>query len=277
MLLRKFLSLVLCFLATATFVAAQNNAGKQEKKDKQDNQEKQKAPTFDIKNPTAEQLAEITILAYGGRPVLTQIRKTEVETGRTTRPNAEGKTDEATYERRVMRGETLEKDRVRINQRVPQAEYALIYDGAKTFGIINTTTFTPREEADRAFQAQMFHSLDSLLRYKENGSTLKLAGKDKTMNVEYFMLDVTDKQGRTTRFNISAKLFRVSSLEYSLPLTAGAQPTKFIRRFYDYRPAQGTLVSYRSVLFADGKQVEETNVLTVTFGTKIDGAQFQAE
>ena len=274
MQLRKFLSLVFCFLATAALVAAQNNAGKQDKQDKQD---KQKTPTFDIKNPNAEQLAELTIFAYGGRPVLTQIRKTEVETGRTTRPNAEGKTDEATYERRVMRGETLEKDRVRVNQRVPQAEYALIYDGAKTFGIINTTTFTPREEADRAFQAQMFHSLDALLRYKENGSTLKLAGKEKNMNVEYFMLDVTDKQGRTTRYNISAKLFRVSSLEYSLPLTAGAQPTKFVRRFYDYRPAQGTLVPYRSVLFADGKQIEETNVLTVTFGSKIDDAQFQAE
>jgi hypothetical protein len=280
-LLRKFLSTFLCGFAVAgaLVVSAQNQpAGKnQEKKEKQ---EKPKPVAFDIKNPTAEQVAELAIYAYGGaggRNTLGQIRKTEIETGQTARVNAEGKSDDSNYERRIVRGATLDKDRVRFSVRVPQTEYALIYDTSKIFGVINNTTFTPRTDAERAFQAQMFHSIDTLLRYKENGSTLKLAGKDKNMTVEFFILDVTDKQGNTTRFNVSAKTFRVQSLEYTMALSEATTPTKFIRRFYDYRFAQGTLVPYRSVLYADGKQLEETNVLTVTYGTKIDDNQFQAE
>jgi hypothetical protein len=283
-LLRKFLSsfLVLSGFAATGFVAdasAQNQPKTQEKQEKKEKQEKPKPISFDIKNPTAEQVAELAIYAYGGfggRNTLAQIRKTEVETGQIRRFGEDGKADESNYERRILRGASLDKDRVRINQKTPQAEYALIYDTAKTFGLINNTTFTPRTEADRAFQAQMFHSIDALLRYKENGSTLNLAGKDKSMSVEYFILDVTDKQGHATRYNISAKTFRVQSLEYTMALSEAASPTKFVRRFYDYRFAQGTLVPYRSVLYADGKQLEETNVLTVTYGTKIDEAQFQA-
>jgi hypothetical protein len=282
-LLRKFLSsfLVLSGFAATGFVAdasAQNQPKNQEKQEKKEKQEKPKPISIDIKNPTAEQVAELAVYAYGGfggRNTLAQIRKTEVETGLIRRFGADGKADESNYERRIMRGATLDKDRVRVNQKTP-TEYALIYDTAKTFGVINNTTFTPRTDADRAFQAQMFHSIDALLRYKENGSTLNLAGKDKSMSVEYFILDVTDKQGHATRYNISAKTFRVQSLEYTMALSESGAPTKFVRRFYDYRFAQGTLVPYRSVLYADGKQLEETNVLTVTYGTKIDEAQFQA-
>lgn len=285
MLLRSIFSLflILCGFAVAGagFASAQEQqTANQQKQEKKDNKEKPKPVQIDLKNPTAEQVAELATYAYGGlagRITLTQIRKTEVETGQLIRFAADGKTDESNYERRIMRGATLDKDRVRINQRTPQAEYALIYDTQKTFGIINNTTFTPRTEADRAFQAQIFHGLDALLRYKENGSALKLDGKDKQMNVEYFKLDVTDKQGNTTRFNISAKTFRVQSLEYTKSLTEAGAPVRFVRKFYDYRFAQGTLVPYRSVLFADGKQIEETNVLTVTYGTRIDEAQFQAE
>ena len=271
MLLRKILSLFLCFLTATTIAGAQNGQEKQEKNNKQ------KPQAFDFKNPTAEQLAEIVILAYGGRNILSQIRKTEVETGQIRRFGADGKSEDSSYERRIMRGESLDKDRVRVQMRVPQAEYALIYNTEKTFGVINETTFTPREEADNSFKAGIFHGLDALLRYKENGSTLNLAGKDKNMNVEYFKLDVTDKQGRKTRFNISAKLFRVSSLEYAMPMAASANATKFVRKFYDYRNAQGTLVPFRSVLYADNRQIEETNVLTVIYGTKLEETQFQTE
>jgi hypothetical protein len=278
-LLRKFLFLTVtafCGLTALVSVSAQQAQEKQDRK----SEKKQTALDGKNQNYTAEQVAETVLFAYGGaggRNTLSQIRKTEIETGRSTRIAADGKPEDSTYEKRIMRGESQEKDRVRINQKLPQAEYALIYDAAKTFGIINNATFTPREEADRNFQAQIFHGLDALLRYKENGSTLKLIGKNKNMNVEYYVLDVTDKQNRTTRFNISAKFFRVHSLEYSLALTEGGTPVKFVRKFYDYRGAQGTLVPYRSVLQADGKQIEETNILTVTFGTKIDENQFQAE
>ena len=40
---------------------------------------------------------------------------------------------------------------------------------------------------------------------------------------------------------------------------------------------QGTLVPYRSVLYAGDRQVEESQVLTVTFGVKTEDSVFAAE
>jgi hypothetical protein len=48
-----------------------------------------------------------------------------------------------------------------------------------------------------------------------------------------------------------------------------------MRRFYDYRYAQGTLVPFRSVLFEDGKQSQETHVSTITYGVKLDESLFK--
>jgi hypothetical protein len=84
------------------------------------------------------------------------------------------------------------------------------------------------------------------------------------------VVDVTDKQERKTRFYVSAKSFRVLMLTYE---EAGV---KYRRKFYDYNYAQGTLVPFRSVLWADDKQVEETEIGTITFGQKVDEGLFSA-
>ena len=76
------------------------------------------------------------------------------------------------------------------------------------------------------------------MRYKENGSTLELAGHEKLMGVDYFFIDVTDKAGRKTRFYVSSKTYRVMMLEYE------EDGVKYRRRFYNYNYAQGTLVPY---------------------------------
>jgi hypothetical protein len=49
-----------------------------------------------------------------------------------------------------------------------------------------------------------------------------------------------------------------------------------VRKFFDYRYAQSTLVPYRSVLEENGKQTLETRILTVTFGIKIDDSVFKS-
>jgi hypothetical protein len=54
-----------------------------------------------------------------------------------------------------------------------------------------------------------------------------------------------------------------------------SENVKFKRKFYDYNYAQGTLVPYRSVLWANDREVEETEVGTVTFGQKIEETLFR--
>lgn len=224
---------------------------------------------------TAEQVAESTIFIYGTRPVLEQIRRNGVERGRITRMTTDGRTEEATYERRFIRGENSEKDKVRLDQKMPTMEYSLIYGEGKLWGIINGTAFTPRQDTTKTFISQHRHSLDTLLRYKENGATLNLVGKEKMKGLELYVLDLIDKEKQTTRYYISTRTLHVLWLEYEEAPSPGAAPVKYTRKFFDQRYAQSTLIPYRTVLLEDGKQTQESRIMNVTFGIKLDDSLFK--
>ena len=224
-----------------------------------------------LANPTAETIAETALFVYalaGGRPALEQIRKTTIERGKTSVLNAEGKMETASYSKWVIRGASLEKEKFRYDQEFPRVRFSLILDKDQTFGIFNDQRFAPTDDASKAFHNQIYRGLDGLLRYKENGSKIELAGKETVLGVEYHKIDVTDKAGRKTRYFVSAKRFRVMMLEYE------ENGKKYRRKFYDYNYAQGTLVPYRTVLFEDDKIIEETNIGTITFGQKVDELLF---
>jgi hypothetical protein len=222
-------------------------------------------------NFTAEQIVESAIVVYafpGGRPVLDQIRKTTFERGKTLVVNAEGKTESASYQKWVIRGASLGKEKLRLDQEFPGVRYSMIQNEEKIFGVFNDSVFAPREDASKSFQNQIYRGLDGFLRYKENESTIALAGKEKFLGVEYYMIDVTDKQARKTRYYVSVKRFRVMMLEYE------EDGRKFRRKFYNYNYAQGTLVPYRTVLYEGDKVLEDTEIGTITFGQKVDESLF---
>jgi hypothetical protein len=227
---------------------------------------------------TAEQIAESAIYIYGTRPLLAQIRRNGIERGRVCKPTCDlpGKAEEATYERRFVRGESQDKDKVRLDQKMPTLEYSLIYGSGRLWGIINGASFTPRQDAASTFLSQHRHSIDTLLRYKENGSTLTLVGREKLKGIDLYVLDVLDKDKQTTRYYISVKTLHVLWLEYDEATAAGFTPVKYSRKFLDYRYAQGTLVPYRNLLLEEGKQTQETRILTVTYGIKLDDALFKS-
>ena len=232
----------------------------------------------DPKAPTAMQIAETVIALAGngmGRAVLDQIRRNGIEHGRLTRITEDGKAEEVRYDLRFVRGEKFEKDKVRLDSKTPRGEYALVYGEGRVFGIINGSPFIPRADAMADFLAQRTHSIDALLRYKENESKLSSAGKDKQQGVDVFVIDMTDTANRRTRYFISAKTFRVLWLEYEETPPDAASAVKYIKRFYDYRPVQNTWVPYRTVLLEDGKQTLETHILTVTYGVKMEDSLFQ--
>ncbi len=277
--LKSFLLLAVLILTGLTAVSAQDaSTGKTPKKEKQNDKQQsadqsKNANKGVLKNANAEQVAESTILVYGnfgGRKNLNQIRKTTVERGKISLLNAEGKTEQANYERFVLRADNLEKERIRLNQEFSGSRYALIYSDNKIFGLYNDAVFAPREDVSKAFENQIWHGLETLLRYKENESKLELAANEKISGIDLYVLDVTDKQNRKTRFYISTKSLRVMMLEYA------EGDTKYRRRFYDYNVAQGTLVPYRTVLWANDKQIEETEIQTISFGQKVGEDVFQA-
>ena len=222
----------------------------------------------------ADQVVEAAIIfayAYpGGRPTLNQIRKTTLERGRATYTAADGKIDQATYQRFVIRAETLDKEKIRLDQEFPNARYSLVFAEEKIYGIFNNSVFAPRDDAAKGFENQIIHGIESLLRYKEDQAKLEMTTREKIMGVDYYVIDLTDKKDRKTRYYISAKSFRIMMLTYE---DGGV---KYKRKFYDYNNAQGTLVPYRTVLWANDKIVEETDIGTITYGQKVDEELFKA-
>lgn len=256
--------------------------GQQETKKQDTKQDNKQEPKADVRQNgngkdtkfTAEQIVESVILIYGTRPGLEQIRRNGVEHGKITRTNTEGAVEESEYERRFVRGENLDKDKIRLDQKLPTMEYSLIFGDGKLWGIINGAAFTPRQDATTSFISQHHHSIDSLLRYKECGSTITLAGKDQQKGLDLYMIDLEDKDKRKTRYYISARSLRVLWLEYEEG-NPGGVPIKYTRKFLDYRVVQQTLVPYRTVLVEDGRQSQESRVLTITYGVKVNDAIFQ--
>ena len=267
-------ALAASLIAGAALRPAAQNANAQ-KKEKQEPAKKAPEAKFDKNNPTAEQVAELVVFAYGSRAGLAQIRRTGVERGKITRTTDDGRPEEISYARTFKRGETFDKDKIRLDQRMPSIEYSLIYSGGKVFGLLRGSTFTPKQQDVETMLSDRVHGLDALLRYKETGASVKFAGKDSQKGLDLWMLDLTDKDGNATRYYVSAKSWRVLWLEYEEKAAGEAKPVKFKRSFHDYRSVQGTLVPYRSVLYEGDKLVEESQVLTVTYGVKTEDSVFE--
>lgn len=229
----------------------------------------------DDKTFTVEQIVESVILVYGSRPILEHIRRNGVERGKITRFNDQGAPEEANYERRFVRGENLDKDKIRLDQKLPSMEYSLIFGDGRLWGLINGAAFTPRQDAAANFLSQHHHSIDSLLRYKECGAAITLVGKDKQKGLDLYVVDLVDKEKRKTRYYISARTLRVLWLEYEDTPPGGTTAVKYTRKFLDYRAVQQTLVPYHVVLIEDGRQTQESHILTITYGAKLDDSIFK--
>lgn len=226
------------------------------------------------KSFTAEQIADSAIFIYGfggGRVLLDQIRKTTTERGRSVFTNTDGKVDNVAYTKYILRGASLAKDKVRLDQEFPNARFSLIRNDDNLFGIFNNTQFVPNDDAAKKFDNAIFRGIEALLRYKEDESKIELGSREKIMGVDLYVVDVTDKKDRKTRFYISVKSLRIMQLTYE---DGGV---KYKRKFYNHNYAQGTLVPFRSVLTANDKVVEETEIGTVTFGQKVDEDIFKPQ
>ena len=280
--LRPLKLLAISALCTASATPAPAPAarafGQNQDEKKAAEQKKSEKKDVNRKGPvlTGDNIAETVVLVYGGRPVLEQVRRTGVERGRVARTNGDGSAVEISYERFFKRGETSEKDKIRLDQKRPNLEYSIIYSDGRVWGLLKGTPFTPRQEELAEFDALRQHGIETLLRYKENGATPTFVSKDNQKNIELWVLDLVDKEKRRTRYYISAQTGRVLWLEYEAE-QPGGPPVKYRKTFHDYRIVQGTRVPYRTVLYANDRKLEEQQIMTVTYGVKMEDATFKNE
>lgn len=254
------LSLALFTLSAATSASTYTVEDKKEKK-KSDAVKR-------IEKLSAEELAEIVILAYGGRNELALVRKNGTEEGQIVLPS-DDKSVEGRIVRKFQRREAGQ-DLTRVDVELPTQKLTFGFNGYTVWAARDGVNFTPSPEAEASFIASLTHNYDALLRYKELGSTLARCGSNCIVGIDTEGIDLTHKDGSKTRYYISTKTFRILHLEYEVKLRPDAEPVKFKESFFDFRPIQNTLVPTKTILFENGRPIQEIRLTQSKYGTKLD-------
>lgn len=305
----RFLSSACCALATLyvlfilapplVVVRAQDKAKKKEapkegqqkeagkasspKENEKDKKKQEAAP--EVKLSPGEVIAEYVIIAYGTRAALQTARANIQEDGTIKLITDQGNIT-GNYTLRQSRREKSTQDLLRVDLDLSPPEnqtsgkpikYIIAYNGASVWSAQNDQYRNAAPEAEAAFQAQLIHDYASLLRYKEDGSTLDLKKPETIVGVECNVLEMTSPDGTKTTYWISTKTFRILHLEYALTLAQGQPPIKYRVSFFytPLRVVQNTLVPTRRVMMQDGKLVQEVTITQFNYSAKFDPEIFQ--
>jgi len=228
------------------------------------------------KNPTPEEVAERAILAYGGRAALYAIQRNG-----TLRALIKFISPEETREgksiTRFIRKEKLNDDLRMIELDFPGTKYLIGFDGKETWSILDGEIQKPREAAVTAFKAAHAHSYESLLRYKENNAKLEYVSNTKLGNLEMDIIDLVSAEGVRTRYEVSRKSGRILYLNYEDNQEEQAEPTKYRLYFKDFHVIQNTLVPYVTMVYQNGKLIEERKIVEAIFNVQLEEKSFLAE
>jgi len=227
---------------------------------------------------TAEQIAELVILAHGGlggRNTLQFVKKNGVERGTIRLAGDRGETV-GNITIQFMRKEKSWLDHKRIDVELPNRTLTLGFDGVSVWGALNGKSIVPRPEDEKLFRARLIHTYDSLLRYKEDESKLEYIGSEKIVGIDTEVLDLIHNDGSKTRYYISGRTFRILHLEYDLALSSIDPPVKFRESFLDFRTFHNILIPGKITTIQDGKFVQEVKITSATYSGKMDERIFQS-
>lgn len=228
------------------------------------------------KNPRAEDVVERTILAYGSRAAVYAVQRNGTLRALVKYITPEGLREGKTITK-FIRKEKLKDDLRIIEQDFPGTRYLLGFDGKEVWSILNDKVQKPGEEEIRAFRSGHEHSYESLLRYKENNSKLEYVGNTKLLNLEIDIIDLISSEGVRTRYEISRKSGRILYLNYEEKPDEKSEPVKYRLNFKDFRVIQNTLIPYETLVFQNGKLVEERKIVEAVFNVQLKEDVFTAE
>ncbi|KAF0244560.1 MAG: hypothetical protein FD167_3624 [bacterium] len=259
--------LIFLGLLSTTFICTTEVLATQEKDDKKKTDRDKK-----IEKLTAEELTEIVIIAYGGRQELQQVRTSGVEEG-TIKLAGDDKEIEGRISKKFSRKAPDSQDLTRIDVKLPTQEITFGFNGFTVWAARDGIGFTPEPAAEKSFSASLIHNYESLLRYKELGGILERVGIESIVGIETLLVDLTHKNGGKTRYFISSKSYKILHLEYEVVLSDD-KPTKFRESFYDFRPIQNTLVPAKSVLYENGRPIQEILFTQIRYHAPINEETF---
>ncbi len=228
------------------------------------------------KVPKPEEVAERAIMAYGSRAAVYAVQRNGTLRALVKFISADG-TREGKTVTKFIRKEKLKDDLRIVDLDLPGTRYVLGFDGKDTWNIHDGEVQKLSDEVIKAFHVAHAHSYESLLRYKENDGKLEYVDNTKLGNLEMDIVDLVLPDGVRTRYEVSRKSGRILYLSYEEKMNPEAEPSKFRLYFKDFHVIQNTLLPYITMVYQDGKLIEERKIVEAVFNVQLKDDAFKAE
>jgi hypothetical protein len=232
----------------------------------------------DQKAPKPEDIVERAILAHGSRAAIYAIQRTGKVGALVTFHTPEG-TREGKSVLRFLRKQKLKEDLMMLELDMPDTKYMIGFDGTETWSVHDGQPKKPSPEEVNALRASYEHSYEAILRYRENDSKLEYVGSKNLGTLTIDIIDLISPEGVRTRYEISQKrpFHHILYLEYEDRSDPNAEPVKYRLNFKNFKTVQNTRIPYETLVFRDGKLIEERKIVEAVYNVKLDESSFKLE
>jgi hypothetical protein len=230
----------------------------------------------DQKNPKPEDVVEKSILAYGSRAAIYAVQRTG-KIGALVKFHTPDGIREGKSVLKFLRKQKMAEDLLAIELEMPDTKYMIGFDGTETWTMHDGQPQKPGPEEVNALRSSHDHSYEALLRYRENNSKLEYVGNKNLGTLTVDIIDLVTADGVRTRYEISRKSYRILYLDYDDKSDPNAEPVKYRINFRDFRVVQNMFIPYETLVFRDGKLVEERRIVEAAFNVQLDEKAFKQE
>jgi hypothetical protein len=233
---------------------------------------------IDQKTPKPEEIVERAILGHGSRAAIYAIQRTGRVGALVTFHTPEG-TREGRSVLKFLRKQKMKEDLIMIELEMPDTKYMIGFDGTETWSVHDGQVQKPSPEEVNALHSSYEHSYDAILRYRENNSKLEYVGSKNLGTLAIDIIDLISPEGVRTRYEISQKrpFYHILYLEYEDRSDPDAEPVKYRINFRNFKTVQNTRIPYETLVFKNGKLIEERRIVEAAYNVQLDEKSFKQE
>ncbi len=224
------------------------------------------------KDPNPEEIVTKSIIIYG----LFSVQKNGILRSLVKFISPDG-TREGKSVVKFMRKEKMADDMRLVDLELPGTNYTIGFDGQEIWSVFNGEIRKPGPGEIQPFKSSHAHGYEALLRYKQNNAKLEYVGSTKLGTLDLDIVDMIAEDGSRTRYEISRRSFRIIYLNYEERPDPNSEPVKYRIYFKDFRVIQNSLIPYSTMVFQNGKLIEERTVVEAVFNVQMEEKDFKAE
>lgn len=167
-------------------------------------------------------------------------------------------------------------DRMRTDTTTPMGEMSQILNGDQAWMVSPQGTMpVPAQMADE-LTANLWRNVAYLFAYgDQEGLVVQHLGTEDVEGVKTEVLLVTPEDSKSLKLYLDAGTMVPMKLTYQGMGMMGPAKTEEI--FSDFRDVSGVRLPFKSVIYQDGKRVQETHISEILINIPVDESRFEAE